>query len=58
MKKLLFAAFATFAILGCSNNDDLPCMTCDSSSSRQSSSSLQSNSREYNNRNIYNLDMD
>jgi len=45
MKKLLFlfSALATFAILGCGNNDDMPCPTCGydyqsqkSSSSRQS----------------------
>jgi len=27
---LLFPALAAFAILGCSNNDDMPCATCDS----------------------------
>ena len=28
MKKLLFFAFAAISILGCSNNDDMPCATC------------------------------
>jgi len=29
MKKLLFTAFATFAILSCSSDDKMPCATCD-----------------------------
>ena len=28
MRKLLFTVLAAFAVLGCSNNDDMPCATC------------------------------
>jgi len=31
MKKLLFPALATFAILSCSNHDDMPCVLCSNS---------------------------
>ncbi|MDR2583088.1 MAG: fibrobacter succinogenes major paralogous domain-containing protein [Fibromonadaceae bacterium] len=44
MRKFLFTALAVFAILGCSSNDDVPCMTCGDSYNTYSSSSSWSSS--------------